>query len=290
MGKNLFRVEFVNPTDIDEAGVAEITKSFRTTDNVIAPYMPVHILELDAAYARKRHGGVYGRDLITEWGNTLFVKPGLLNKINLPWRKKSPLEEKLKEIGYDKKVASHEILSEGGLYVIGEEFILISDAYERDADVFEKVIKNTCLELPIYFVPSMTSIRGGHIDCDYQIIDTKKILYGGHNTFHGDSKDSEKAIKVLEKIMEEHDYELREYVFDETEFDEPSGLDFDFKDIFCRMNGINFITNNREIFTSSISHEEKRYLHDKNISAFAVPLGDTAAGAGVKCVYGEFTL
>ena len=291
MTKNLFRVEFVNPKSATENAVAKITESFRVTDAAIASNMPVHVLELDAAYACKRECGVYGRDLIVEWGDILFVKPGLLNKINLPWKKKSSLERKLKELSYDKKIVSHEVLSEGGLCVIGKEFVLVSDAYERDADIFEKVVKDAGLGLPLYFMPSMTSICGGHIDCDYQIIDAEKILYGGHNTFHGNSEDSKKAIKLLEKIAEEHDYELREYALNETEFGESSGLvDFDFKGIFCRMNGINFITDDREIFTSSISPEEEKYLLEKNIGAIVVPLGDTAPGAGVRCVYGEFTL
>lgn len=294
MTKQLFRVNFVNPKNSQEEELVEITKSFQVSDKAISEHIPVHILDLPASYAQKKNIGVYGRDQITEWGNSLFVTPGLLNRSS---KSPSPFEKLMRKAGYRKKIFPDEVLSEGGLYVFGKELILISDRLKQNKEALEKVVKDSGLNLPIYFLPSTTSHSDRHIDSDYQIIDSLKLIYGCHNLFNKGVDGTKKALSQLEIIAKRHNYDLRLYEFDDTALldDEDYDLDINklidklFHNTTIKVNGINCI-NNGIILTSSIHPEEKDYLKQKGLETLIIPLGDVNPGAGLRCVYGEFNL
>ena len=56
------------------------------------------------------------------------------------------------------------------------------------------------------------------------------------------------------------------------------------------INGINFITKDNYLFTSIIGHGEREYLENKGINVVEVPLKFVYNGAGLRCVYSEFTI
>lgn len=72
MTKQLFRVAFTNPKSEKDGELVSITKSFEPSDRAMSKYAPVHVFEVPVQYARERGIGAYGRDLITEFGNTLL--------------------------------------------------------------------------------------------------------------------------------------------------------------------------------------------------------------------------
>jgi len=78
MVKHLFRVNYVNPTNDWEEGLVEKTESFRETDEVLREHIPVHILDIPVSKAAEGSIDIYGRDVITEWGENLYVNPNIL--------------------------------------------------------------------------------------------------------------------------------------------------------------------------------------------------------------------
>ena len=53
----------------------------------------------------------------------------------------------------------------------------MSDIFEEHEEDFLELLKDSRLDLPIYFMPSITSTYNSHIDCDYQIIDRLRLVY-----------------------------------------------------------------------------------------------------------------
>jgi len=294
---HLFRINFTYPNinEPDEISLAERLRSFRETDEAVSSYFNVHVLNIPMSELRKNHRGIlsmYGRDLITEWGEVLYVSPALLDGLLSRFSifQNSPLRSMMDRMGYDKKIIPMEVASEGGLHIIGREFILLSDLYLPSRRSFEKIARNGGLDVPLYFFPSLTSTSGGHIDCDYQIIDSLKLIYGDHNVFNGLGDDFKGARRKLEDIAKRHNYDLREYksYSDEKQID-ASTDDFMYE-MARQSNGINFLLNGKVLLTSNIHPEEKKFLQKRGLEAVLIPLGKVSPGAGLRCVYGQFSL
>ena len=242
------------------------------------------------SYARERGIGVYGRDLIAEWGNTLFYKRGLF-EMDLP----EPFEKMMRRLNYEGAIIPHEALSEGGLYIFGKEFILVSDHLEPNAEFIRKTAREAGPDVPVYFLPSITSQRHGHIDCDYQFIDSRKLLYASHNVFHGKTEASVHALAKMKEIARRHNYWLKEYLTGErngnyAEMPDEWSLEDAIRADSIRMNGINLINSANAVLTGSMHSKEKRYLQQHGVESVVVPLGKVGPGAGLRCVYGEFNL
>ncbi|MDI6721850.1 MAG: hypothetical protein QMD85_05630, partial [Candidatus Aenigmarchaeota archaeon] len=155
--------------------------------------------------------------------------------------------------------------------------------------------------------PSVSSFSRGHIDCDYQIIEDLNVIYVGRNVW--DSK-GRKALKNMEEIAREHNYDLRNYKTlpgyislisggeEFIEHDEKRGMILHepppghraFSRYIKVHTGINFIVNENSLFTGFIHPNEEVYLRSKGMQAVEIPLGMMDAGAGLRCIYGEFTL
>lgn len=304
MSKNLFRVNLTNPRNDDEKIVREKTESFSETDKALTPYFSIHVLE--TPFDLHKESSWYGRDLITEWDGVLFTKPALFG---------NPLfKEMMKRLGYKGEIVPHHALSEGGRFILGRDFALISDVYEPFRTELEKTMKITGLNLPLHFVPSVIDtvkyVNGaGHIDCDYQIVDNLKILYLNENMIGISSELDREAIKIAEEIAREYGYDLREYKsFDEkgpkpvieekdvNYFDSASSLitippnNYEHSGFFRKMTGINSILNSSMIFTGSVFPEEESYLRERGMGCVVVPLGNASPMAGLRCIYGEFSL
>ena len=273
MAKNLFRVNLTCPKNDNERRVCRKSESFRVSDDALSHYFDIHVLEVPLGSINfktdEKFTSGWGRDNIVEWGNTLFVKPGI---------NKRPFRKMLREFGYQKDIVSDVPLSEGGCYVFGDEFILIIDAFERFQKKFEKILQNAGLESRPYFVPDLIQSESGHIDCDYQIIDSLKLIYGSENLFCEKYKNYEpvvKARKTLEEIAKRHNYDVRKY----KRYGPGK-----------KRNGINSIIHDGRLFTGYIHPKEKEYLQGRGIEAITVPLGIMNNGSGLRCVYGEFNL
>jgi hypothetical protein len=273
MAKNLFRVKFTNPKSGKQQKAYEKTESFKVSDEAISRYLDVHVLEVPFQSINyktdEKFISVWGRDNMTEWGNTLFVKPRL---------DKKPFRKMLRKLGYQKDIEPNVPLSEGGCYVFGDEFILITDAFERFQEKFERILHNAGLEKRAYFVPDLVQSESGHIDCDYQIIDSLKLIYGSENLFCDKYRSFEtvtKARKTLEEIAKKHNYDIRKY--------QSSRLG-------QKRNGINSIIHDGRRFTGYIHPEEREYLQGRGMESITVPLGIMNTGSGLRCVYGEFNL
>jgi hypothetical protein len=273
MTKHLFRLNFTGPKIGKQQAAYEKTESFKVSDSVISRYLDVHVLEVPFQSINyktdEKFISVWGRDNIAEWGSTLFIKPGLDRK---------PFRKMLKELGYQKDIEPDVPLSEGGCYIFGDEFILISDIFERFREKFEKILHNADLEKRAYFVPDLVQSESGHIDCDYQIIDSLKLIYGSENLFcekYGGFETVAKARKTLEEIAGKHNYDIRKY-------ESPKRGK--------KRNGINSIIHDNKLFTGSVHPEEGEYLQGRGMDVIRVPLGKMNTGSGLRCVYGEFNL
>src|SRR3989338_4715439 len=112
------------------------------------------------------------------------------------------LEVLLSEAGYDKSLCIDDVLSEGGLFVAGREFILISGSYKSQQKAVKQALKRLGINIPVYFLqPSQPTT---HIDCEYGISDSARVLYIQPGiSFYNRIK--------LAKIANRHNFELREY-------------------------------------------------------------------------------
>ncbi len=287
MAKHLFRVNLAGAFGPKGKMVTDRSDSFRISDEAISEQMNVHVLDMPLLEAKEGSISIYGRDNIIEWGDTLYVKPGLAGGDS-----SSPFEKMMRNLGYQKHIEPQFTLSEGGLYVFGKEFFLVSDIFRPELrKKFKKVAKNAGLDVTLYFLPSLTTRDPGHIDCDYQVIDSLRLIYGSNRIFSHDEY-YRGVRKKLEGIARRHNYGLRRYV--SSEEDEPTGtIDFNcenYHDIARKFNGINSIINNGKLLTSSIHPDERKYLKEKGMEVGIIPLGKVAPGAGLRCVYGEFNI
>ena len=293
MTKNLFRVNFTNPAE-EEKEYADKHESFKETDGLISQHIPVHVFDVPIRCGN--YDFLFGRDVMVEWHNALLVKKELFQNPSFI--------DFMEKIGYQKRILPHDSLSEGGCFVFGKEFLLMSDIFEKHKELFLELLKGSRLDLPIYFMPSLTSEYHNHIDCDYQIIDRLRLVYVNENLNRVNVPKAKKARKTLEEIAKRHDYEIREYkAFDKdylvTVKEEDMVLDVDgssvinegdYYDFFLKMTGINFILNGSRLFTGFVHPEEKEFLQSKGLEAEVVPVGKVNSGAGLRCIYGEFDL
>jgi len=289
MTKHLFRPKFRNSKTEEELLKILISGSFSISDKVMKEHMDLHIIDVPMYHPSKKRITIYGRDLITEIGNNLFVKPNLGNPY-FPKLIKSNFVKELRKIGYDKEIRFEHVLSEGGLLIVGNEFILMSDGYEGQSDKIRRRLKDFDVNIPVYYMPSLSNNPGSHIDFDYNVIDSLKIIYGSRDVFHGECEESEKGVSLLETIAKSYGYELREYKYNRQKENESDGSE-DFAERITRgTKGLNFIKDENKIFTESIHPDEEKYLKNKGIEVIVVPLGKVDPGAGLRCVYGEFNI
>jgi hypothetical protein len=226
---------------------------------------------------------MYGRDCITEWGDKLAVKPELMQA--------PAFMKMMQNLGYKKRMVPARFLSEGGCHVLGKKFALISDRLESEPEV-----RKFADGLAVHFLPGLTSIGGGHIDCDYQIIDSLKLIYVSPNVMVSESDRSiplfkdKKPKSRIKEIAKRHGYKIREYrdyFRDVKRITDPMKA---LHEIAKGGKGINSIINGNVFITYEIHPAEKKYLRSKGLEVMKVSLGDVSPGAGLRCVYGEFNI
>lgn len=277
MTLQLFRPKFLG-----SSSPAMQSRSFHKTDTVLAKYLNIHTATLAADAISEV--SVYGRDCMVEWDGALTVRRHLLGNPTFDFT------AWMRNLGYKKPIFGNDMLAEGGRYIFGKKFILASDLHVRDAAFLEYFLKNVAMYtntyLPIHFVPSITSTSGRHIDCDYQIIDTLKLIYISQNAANTASLrwPGENAKKRLEDIAELYGYAVRTYP---RYFDNHS-LGKQTTDALAGLKGINSIIANETLFTGAIHPDEKKWLDQQGIAVEIMPLHDVDFGAGLRCVYGEF--
>ena len=200
MTKHLFRVvSMEQPRSYSEMLAVE---SWEGVDHIMAHHMPVHTFPLPSLNGKEQKGiGPFGRDLIVEWGSALYVRPELLEFSQEGYQ---TFEEFMRKLEYDKDIIPDPTVSQGGLFVQGDEIILVSDIIEPDAEHMERFVRQLGYDADICYVPSISSRFNGHIDLDYAIVDRARILYHrGSNT--------ERNNNGLETVAAQHSYEFREY-------------------------------------------------------------------------------
>lgn len=275
MVKHLFRPNFTGDKEL-----AKRSRSFLETDKALAKRIAVHVLNTNDKNLFENIS-MYGRDCITEWGDQLAVKPELMQT--------PAFVEMMQNLGYKKRMVPADFLSEGGRHVLGEEFALISDTLESEPEV-----KKFADGLAVHFVPSLTSIGGGHIDCDYQIIDTLKLIYVSHNVMVSESDRSifrdKKPKNKIKEIAKRHGYEIREYRDYFGDIERIRDSTDRIHELIKRGKGINSIIVGNVLITYDMHPNEKKYLESKGMEVMMVPLGDVSPGAGLRCVYGEFNI
>ena len=220
----------------------------------------------------------------------------------------SGFEGFVRDLGYQGDVSGTKYFSEGGCFVLGENFIFVSDIFEKTDELFEAYLKfKTGLDVPFNFFPSVSTTYNGHIDLDYQIVDPLKLIYYRPNK--GEECKKEKAIETLEQIADLHDYRLRAYcegiklVADENVRpylsqhsegvfgldDVPLG-DPSFTKLIKTWHGINSIVNGNSFFTFYVDSSERNFLEGNGMEVVEIPSGMLDLGAGLRCVYGELDL
>jgi hypothetical protein len=295
MTKNLFRVNFTDPNDEGEKEYAEKHESFKETDKLVSAYFPFH--SLDIPIRKGNYHFLFGRDIMVEWPGYLFVKEALF--------KANSFNDFMKKLDYHNEIFPQDSFSEGGCFVFGENFWLISDIFEKNSEVISELQKRTDVDIPFYFMPSISSVYNSHIDCDYQMIDKLKLLYINQNITEVRIPEVEKARKRLEDIARMHNYDIREYPSldkediallkkEDLDIDEygsaVAALSDDNYKFFLKSSGINFISTGSLLLTGFIHDKEKEFLESKGLEVKMLPIGKVNCGAGLRCIYGEFSL
>lgn len=261
--KHLFRFSFRNqkktPPIInlkDTAYLMALDEELKSADDILAKSFPLYVIPVDlnldlvnASYDE------YTRDEMQQLGDIIYI-----------WLESRKLRMAIRQAGYKKRVVRSEQMSEGGRFVAGNRFCLLSDVFPKEV-IFD-VSQNE--KKPVYSVHSFTSVLYNHIDCDYGIVDDAEILYASRLLWDTPISISEASSRnTLDTIASETGYQIRMY---------PNGE---------HRNGINFITGSGKIFTTGISPEERAYLRGRGIEVVEIPLRRTASGAGLRCAYGE---
>ncbi|MFA6088444.1 MAG: hypothetical protein WC755_01145 [Candidatus Woesearchaeota archaeon] len=293
MTKHLFRVNFINANTSFKEEVEKKSASFKVSDDFLSKHFPVHVFDVsltDFCY----NIPIYGRDSMVEWFDTLLVKnqlyayPGFLDY--------------MKNIGYNKHILPSEYLSEGGQFLFGKNFVLVSSIFKKE--LFDRLFKDVINTENIHSAPFYSNQVQAHIDMDYQLLEEFGIVYYDERLLT--KKDEFRgAATLLERISEQYCCELRKYpqpsegiVISKKDVRTVNGKDiyvpniddYTHLDYFKKFNGINFIVDNYKIFTSHIDEKERNYLKMKGADVFIVPTGLISVGAGIRCVYGEFNI
>lgn len=280
----VFKVKVKLPDCSTEEMCIRQTESFGISDTEVSKYIQVHTI--DVPFTHETKGCIYGRDAITEWGDTLFVKESLLNN--------KQFIELMERLGYGKNIELSEFLSEGGRYIIGKEFVFIPKLYEWIWDILEPELRKHVGDIPVYFMPSITSFGREHIDCDYQVVDKAKLIYVGSVLYNNKREDCRFACNKLEEIARMHDYDLREYKLpvDCKLLVKDDALTYteELVDFIRIHNGINSIVDDDLMLTGFIHPDEKAFLEQRGMKVVEVPVGMLDPGAGLRCVYGEFSI
>jgi hypothetical protein len=273
----LVRMRYVNPSydNIDSLGISDeaLSRDFKVT-----------VFEIDSEYADRNKISFYGRDVMSQWGDVLFVHPKLVSPLpylaTIFFQKllpKSGFVKFLRNNGYTGRIVPYKDLCEEGMFIPGKEFFLISNDFDNESSRgrLQYWMNQGGLSIPFHFVPPASTLNS-HIDLDYAVVDAERIIYASPAAMEKDH-----IKQSLEEIASSHDYELRVYPDTHiTSYDESA--------LFKSMRGINFIACNRTIYTCSVNRKEKEQLKRRNIKVQKVPLGMVNAGAALRCVYGQY--
>ncbi|MBI2574906.1 hypothetical protein HYV82_03405 [Candidatus Woesearchaeota archaeon] len=296
--KHLFRFALKNvPEGEGTERARALSAELERADEFLARDFALHVAPVD--YGQRQSAAYYenARDAAFQLGNSVHVKPGIATHWSnfsatgiLPYLipslpkahpfTSSALEKAIRAAGYEGYLHPHDSLSEGGQFVTGEKFCLVTDSYYAPA--VRRVAKLT--GTPTYQVHSFTSIWHEHIDGDYAVVDDALLLYtslpvGRPVPAQPRFSDHEEIMRhrglvstrhKLERITEETGYELRTY-----------------RDKEDNNLGINLLTAEGTVFTTGIHPEEKRFLESRGIRVTEIPLRHTTPGEGLRCLYAE---
>lgn len=313
--RHLFRFSLENiPETEDTRRIRKCSEELDRADEVLARRFQVHTVPVRFEERRAEGYMEYARDTMVQIGGMTFVKPEISKFLSnlsltgvlglLPWVPQiypfshSKFEREVRRAGYKGGLIPSQWLSEGGQFVVGNKFCLVSDVYFEDPHnirTMQRIARLT--RKSVYPVHSFTSIAHGHIDCDYGIVDDIGVIY----TFlrlgpvlNKPESDNELDIelykgvvnsrRVLDEIASEHDYKLRWFRINEKSFDLAEDRSWN------SSHGINFLTSNGTLFTTSILPKEKRYLQKHGIEVIEIPLRYVTPRAGLRCVYAELNI
>lgn len=260
--KHLFRFSFRNqkrtpPINVkDAAYLMALEEELKRADDILAKYFPLYVIPIDLNLDLvNAHYDEYTRDEMQQLGDIIYI-----------WLGSTKLSRAIRKAGYKKRVVRSEQMSEGGRFVAGNMFCLVSDVFP--GEIISSIAED--VQKPVYPVRSFTSALHNHIDCDYGIVDDAEILYASPMLWTAPISESEAVSRnTLDTIASETGYQIRMY---------PNGE---------HRNGINFITGDGALFTVGMDEKEKAYLQKRVIEVVEIPLRRTASGAGLRCAYGE---
>jgi len=300
MTKNLFRVRLKDPRNEQEHIISRVMERLDETDEALRSHLPVHVLEMQFEDVINPRYFLCARDMITEWGNILFVNQELISQ--------RPFKRLLDTLGYKRRVIKNNSYSEGGLFIFSNDFTLISDRVKSHRKTLRDL--STLLNMPtrIHFLPTFTCSGPEHVDCDYAVIDSAKLIYTSDNVEQESNKGNGLAKRQITKIASRNGFTLRPFKFPEnlkfwgvsdleispgskTSFVlTPKFGDDKFADQLRILAGINLITSGNKILTAYIHDQEIEYLRTRSVEAIQVPLPYVEASSGLRCVYAEFNL
>jgi len=260
--KHLFRFSFKNQKRIaiteEFAHLMALEEELKNADDILSKSFPLHTIPVDFEGRDDKGYDEYTRDAMQQFGNIVYVRP-----------ETRKLEIAIRKAGYRSRIVRNKHMSEGGQVVDGNKFCLVSDIIK--SEIISRIANDA--SMPVYPIHSFTSPYHSHIDCDYGIVDAARILYTtlriGPELYLGEPEDTSR--RILYSIAAETDYQPRKYL---------NGR---------HPNGINFITSDNALFTTGMHHEEIIHLKTHGIEVVEIPLRHVAAGAGLRCVYGEAT-
>ncbi len=320
--KQLFRFQ---PLDIPKEYEYDkiIEEDRKRTDDFLSKYFEIFPIQMTLEDSKLAGISPYFRDNMAEVGNAVIINKNLLPKSadlsNLKLFQKQFIEGLFR--GLKKKpIPSNDNSCHAAFYMEAEEFLLVSSKMSMG----EQEMSVLGIDKPYYFfhqvsTPFSVGVQApgqndfnqeqwfnanGHIDGRVGIIESAKIIYVaprkkllvGQEDLYRDANAVE-----LEKIVKEFGYEVREYPYNPQMLkylkEGPSVLPSKQRESYDKfgeaftigplINGINFITEGDQLFTSYISKDEKKYLASKGVDAIQVPIDLGLNGSGLRCVYGE---
>ncbi len=250
--KHLFRIKPIGQAP----GVdTKLLEELERLDDQVSTHFPLHLMEVpaDEWFYPKEYSGrntVYSRDFIVDHGGIICAQ-NILERY-------SEFKRIVRNAGFAGRIIYIPELSEGGCWIFGNSFILVSEKLQRYWKV-EGVGK------PLYLLQA--TFDHGHIDCDYGLIDDLGILY-----FRPDILPDNQT--MLQKIASGSGYELRPYSMPYSEN--------------INRNGINFISGDGRLLTTYIDSDEREYLERRGLEVLEFPLEHIDSCSGLRCIYGEF--
>jgi len=259
----------------------------------------VHVVSID--YEEKGQEGwlEHARDVMQQVGAGIFINqtpmPSLddLTQTNHPNLRSTKLTRTIEEAGFNGNLLPSFLFSEGGKFIPGSKFWLISDAFGKEvAGALSLDLQMSVYRISPLFEGERIQLENGeipkkgpdHIDTFYGVVSGARIIYSAlpivpltYQTELRVAKTKSDTVKkhylnllALSTIASQHGYELRYF-----------GL------IGGQEKGINFIEGEGIIVTNGIKPEEKAHLAKKGIEAIEVTLTNNAGNSGVRCYYAE---